>query len=107
MLNDYYVFDTTTRTWTTTELVGHRPTPRERFSLLLYKNFALILFGGMFWSEDSEVQKMYNSIYSLNLQKMTWLKLQPDKSLVIPPRYSHTANAYKDYMYVFGGITGF
>ena len=69
---DYHVFDTAKKEWKSPQMRGDQPTPKERFSLSLYKKNALILFGGMTRINEINYQ-MCNGIYSLNLQSMTWL----------------------------------
>lgn len=67
ILTDYYVFNTSTNSWHTSNPVGQKPSQRERFTISMYKNFAAILFGGYYCSQDLEAEVHYNSLYSLNL----------------------------------------
>jgi len=77
-LQDYHVFETNTVQWNTNEPCGQKPSPREKNSLVLFKNEALVLFGGYFWSEDTEAKYYYNDLYFLNLQSLFWLEIKTE-----------------------------
>ena len=103
-LTDYYSFNTLNNTWTSSEIDGDGPSPRERATLAQYIEDKLILFGGYYCSPDMEVEKYFNDLYVLNLSLMEWI--QPTVEGPAPQeRSAHTATFVKGKMYVFGGLT--
>ncbi|EAS02707.3 kelch motif protein (macronuclear) [Tetrahymena thermophila SB210] len=103
ILRDYYVYNTSTRSWDAADLRGIKPSKREKNTLSILGKKALILFGGYYCSEDFEAEFHYNDLYCLNLQNLTWTELRPE-SVLPEPRFSHSANIYKHRMFVFGGM---
>lgn len=69
---ELYVFNISTKVWTTTKLVGNAPLPRFGHSFCDLKNDNLLLVGGTSRS-DSEAQ---TQCYMLNLKGKTYLYYQ-------------------------------
>lgn len=67
ILRDYYVYNTSNKSWDSAEVKGVKPSKREKNSLSILGKKALILFGGYYCSEDFEAEFHYNDLYSLNL----------------------------------------
>lgn len=67
ILRDYFVYNTSTRSWDPAELRGVKPSKREHNSMTILGKKALILFGGYYCSEDFEAEFHYNDLYCLNL----------------------------------------
>ncbi|CAD8082811.1 unnamed protein product [Paramecium sonneborni] len=105
IFDDYYVYNTTSKTWIQSKPKGQLPSPREKASLTLLSNYqSLIYFGGYYCSHDLEVQKIYNDLYCLDLTTMMWTHYDLDEhALKPPPRSAHSATQIKDKLYVFGG----
>jgi N-acetylneuraminic acid mutarotase len=103
-LTDYYSFNTINNNWTSAEIDGDGPSPRERSTLVPYIEDKLVLFGGYYCSPDMEVEHYFNDVYVLNLSIMEWI--QPSVEGDLPhARSAHTSNFVKGKMYMFGGIT--
>lgn len=62
-------------------------------------NGELLLFGGEFF--DGEETVVYNELYRWNVERNEWRRI--DSLNTPPPRCSHQAVIFKEYLYVFGG----
>ena len=76
--------------------IKNYPEGREQFSISL-KNSDIIISGGI------STNMKYLSIYSLNLLKIEWEKI--NQNLQIDNRYGHTALTLNNKLYIFGGKT--
>lgn len=78
---------------------------RYEHTSCLYGN-CMIVFGGRAKTQALPFQKPIfvfdENIYSLNLESFYWDKLYVEGNLM--PLSGHSANVYKDCMYIFGGI---
>ena len=76
--------------------IKNYPEGREQFSICI-KNSDIIITGGI----SSNMK--YLSIYSLNLLKIEWEKI--NQNLQLDNRYGHTALSLNNKLYIFGGKT--
>lgn len=104
-LNDCFIYDTATNTWAEVKTdPKDEPTVRERATLAPYAGDKLILFGGYYCSSDMEVEKYFQDTYVLNLSLTKWV-IPIIEGEAPQARSAHTANFWKEKMYVFGGLT--
>jgi hypothetical protein len=96
--NDLHIFDTASFTWITTKTHGQAPSPRSGHSCVLYGTNMLFVFGG------GNDMKLFNDLFVLNIDSMTWAKIQPKGTLEPVKRIHHTANVLANKMILFGGI---
>ncbi|XP_034673563.1 kelch domain-containing protein 4 [Vitis riparia] len=77
------------------------PTPRSNCSLTMnpLKETELILYGGEFYNGNKTF--VYGDLYRHDIEKQEWKLISSPNSP--PPRSSHQAVAWKNYLYIFGG----
>ncbi|CAM9122639.1 unnamed protein product, partial [Phaeothamnion confervicola] len=75
------------------------PPPRANFSLTALPTGELALFGGEYY--DGQDAACYNELYRWHPERGDWRLVESPKSP--PPRCSHQAVCYRDFLYVFGG----
>jgi hypothetical protein len=63
----------------------------------------LVHFGGYAFGGDREKEQNFNDLTILNLATMDWKLLEIEGELP-GARSSHSANAYKSSLYIFGGL---
>ncbi|XP_026751898.1 kelch domain-containing protein 3 [Galleria mellonella] len=93
-------FDTKTLEWSTPPVSGMVPYAKDGHSACIIKN-KMYIFGGFEYSSDQYSQE----VHCLDLDTLKWTFIDTRGS---PPSYRdfHTAVAYGDRMYVFGGRGG-
>jgi hypothetical protein len=68
------------------------PTPRSEASSVLYKD-QMIIFGGISYdAKGVSSPEDYNDIWSYDLQKRKWRKIDPTTDLAPPARFSHSSS---------------
>eukprot|EP01114_Cavostelium_apophysatum_P014170 TRINITY_DN3605_c0_g1_i1.p1 TRINITY_DN3605_c0_g1~~TRINITY_DN3605_c0_g1_i1.p1 ORF type:complete len:710 (-),score=276.59 TRINITY_DN3605_c0_g1_i1:42-2171(-) len=84
-----------------TEEPSENPSPRAHSTFIVnpLKENEMILFGGEFYNGD--LTFVYNDLFRYNVEKNEWKKYSSPNTP--PPRCSHQAAIFKNYMYVFGG----
>lgn len=82
-----------------TIIACEQPSPRAHFTMTALPNGEMLLFGGEFF--DGEETVVYNELYRWNVEKNEWRRV--DSLNTPPPRCSHQAVIFKEYLYVFGG----
>ncbi|KAJ4906089.1 hypothetical protein Rs2_09747 [Raphanus sativus] len=77
------------------------PSPRSNCSLTInpLKETELILYGGEFY--NGQKTYVYGDLYRYDVDKQEWKLISSPNSP--PPRSSHQAVAWKNYLYIFGG----
>ncbi|KAL2932771.1 Kelch domain-containing protein 4 [Bienertia sinuspersici] len=77
------------------------PSPRSNCSLSInpLKETELILYGGEFYNGNKTY--VYGDLYRYDVEKQDWKLVSSPNSP--PPRSSHQAVAWKNYLYIFGG----
>ncbi|CAA0408861.1 unnamed protein product [Arabidopsis thaliana] len=77
------------------------PSPRSNCSLTInpLKETELILYGGEFY--NGQKTYVYGDLYRYDVEKQEWKLVSSPNSP--PPRSSHQAVAWKNYLYIFGG----
>ncbi|KAJ0229291.1 hypothetical protein HA466_0317680 [Hirschfeldia incana] len=77
------------------------PSPRSNCSLTInpLKETELILYGGEFY--NGQKTYVYGDLYRYDVDKLEWKLISSPNSP--PPRSSHQAVAWKNYLYIFGG----
>ncbi|CAH8279137.1 unnamed protein product [Arabidopsis lyrata] len=77
------------------------PSPRSNCSLTInpLKETELILYGGEFY--NGQKTYVYGDLYRYDVDKQEWKSISSPNSP--PPRSSHQAVAWKNYLYIFGG----
>ncbi|KMS97186.1 hypothetical protein BVRB_7g178490 [Beta vulgaris subsp. vulgaris] len=77
------------------------PSPRSNGSLNInpLKETELILYGGEFYNGNKTF--VYGDLYRFDVEKQDWKLVSSPNSP--PPRSSHQAIAWKNYLYIFGG----
>ncbi|CAJ1869514.1 unnamed protein product [Sphenostylis stenocarpa] len=95
-LNDLHILDLRTMSWTSPELKGELPVPRDSHSTLAIGN-RLIVYGG-----DSGDQ-YHGNVHVLDMATMTWSRLTIQGS---PPgvRAGHAAVNIGTKVYIIGGV---
>lgn len=76
-----------------------QPSRRINFTLTSLPNGDAILFGGEYF--DGEVNVCYNELYRWSVDTNTWKCIESPNTP--PPRCSHQAVLYRDFLYIFGG----
>ncbi|KAK9049465.1 hypothetical protein SSX86_031569 [Deinandra increscens subsp. villosa] len=78
-----------------------RPSPRSNCSLNInpLKETEMILYGGEFYNGTKTF--VYGDLYRYDVNKGDWKLVSSPNSP--PPRSSHQAVAWKNYLYIFGG----
>ncbi|KAM3568675.1 hypothetical protein VYU27_009209, partial [Nannochloropsis oceanica] len=79
-----------------------QPSPRTNFSLTTLPSGELLLFGGEYY--DGEDTTVYNGVFRWHLERGEWRKIESLNAP--PPRCSHQAVSFRDYLYIFGGEFG-
>ncbi|CAB3409044.1 unnamed protein product [Caenorhabditis bovis] len=104
-LNDLFVLDVSVAPnslqWDKPLTHGPGPSPRESHTAIVHETDSkrrLVIYGGM-----NGVR--LGDLWFLDLESMTWTKLENTQETGIPPspRSLHTAVAIRDKMYIFGG----
>ncbi|KAI4326758.1 hypothetical protein MLD38_032037 [Melastoma candidum] len=77
------------------------PSPRSNCSLSInpMKDTELILYGGEFYNGHKTF--VYGDLYRYDVEKQDWKLVSSPNSP--PPRSSHQAVVWKNYLYIFGG----
>ncbi|CAN1128737.1 Kelch domain-containing protein 4 [Linum perenne] len=77
------------------------PSPRSNCTLSInpLKETELILYGGEFYNGSKTF--VYGDLYRYDVEKQEWKLISSPNSP--PPRSSHQAIAWKNYLYIFGG----
>ncbi|KAL1213800.1 Dynein alpha chain, flagellar outer arm [Cardamine amara subsp. amara] len=77
------------------------PSPRSNCSFTInpLKETELILYGGEFY--NGQKTYVYGDLYRYDVDKQEWKLISSPNSP--PPRSSHQAVAWKNYLYIFGG----
>ena len=101
--NDYHVFNTTSSTWWKIDTHGCIPSLREKATLTKVTQDILVHFGGYAFGGDRGKEQNFNDLSILNLATMDWKNIEVEGELPAP-RSSHTANAYRSSLYIFGGV---
>ncbi|KAM3964148.1 kelch domain-containing protein 3 [Aphomia sociella] len=95
-----FCFDTKTLEWTAPPVTGMVPYAKDGHSACIIKN-KMYIFGGFEYSSNQYSQE----VHCLDLDTLKWTFIDTHGT---PPSYRdfHTAVAYGDRMYVFGGRGG-
>ena len=103
VLDDCLVYNTASDEWNQPDtLEGKGPSKREKSTSVLYKD-SVIVYGGYFCCPKTGQEVVYNDIYVLDTQSMTWKK--PSTGCKDDPaRFAHSAAIYGDEMLMFGGL---
>ncbi|KAF9550113.1 hypothetical protein EC957_001599 [Mortierella hygrophila] len=80
--------------------LGAVPPPRQDHCSVLTSSKKIIMYGGY----DSNSQKSYNDVWSLDLVTLTWHQIVTVN--LSRPRYAHTCNIVGANMVVYGGRNG-
>lgn len=75
------------------------PDNRDSCTMTYWKDKA-VLYGGI----GRQIQK---EVFSLNLRNFLWDRLEVKGELPLTGRYGHTANTYKNKLYILGGEKGY
>lgn len=86
-LNDVYILDTTTSTWSKPEVGGVMPPPRAGMTLTPIRN-RLYLFGG-----SGRGSKCFSDMHVLDRDEMAWLEVVPSDHTVEEGQSSSSPNA--------------
>ncbi|ETO24873.1 hypothetical protein RFI_12283 [Reticulomyxa filosa] len=81
-LDDFYKYDIKSRTWSQIIVKGKTPCARDRHTLTLINEEALVLFGG--YANDEK--EFLNDLWSFDIKSKTWT-LQPEQGAVPSPRF--------------------
>lgn len=97
-LNDMYVFDFSTATWTEIQPVGALPSTRS-CPAWAKDNTHVYIQGGY----DGVERK--SDFFALDLETYTWTEM-PCLGTPPSPRYFHSCCLYGNHMYLYGGYSG-
>jgi len=103
--SDMHCFDTETNSWSEINFslaTSQVPSKRTDHSLVLFNDY-LYLFGGK--GGKSGKEDLYNDLYKFNLLTKTWTEIKGERE-ELKVSVGHSANVYKDSMYIFGGWNG-
>lgn len=100
-LQDLYILDTITNTWSKPQVEGDGPAPREGHSAALIGHI-LFIFGGCGKTADESEEIYFNDLYMLDTVKLHWTKAIT-KGTPPAPRDSHTCSAWSNKLIVLGG----
>lgn len=100
VLDDLYMLDTTTMTWSRPQTTGDRPSARSGHTLTAIGS-KLYLFGGGVWNEDEGWVHKYNDIHVLDTETMHWSK--PATTGTVETSTFPISWAVGRYLFVFGG----
>ncbi|KAK7206530.1 kelch repeat protein TeaB [Myxozyma melibiosi] len=95
LLNDLYVYDLRSSSWTQPVTYGNPPYQRSRHAACLSECRTRLYFSG-----GSRHGSVLGDIFCLDLTTMTW---SDSRSFV--PRYDHTATVFCGKLWIFGGLT--
>ncbi|XP_056015554.1 tRNA wybutosine-synthesizing protein 4-like [Ostrea edulis] len=93
-LDDSYLLDTESFTWT--EIEDKSPGKRQSHTASVWRGYVIIA-GGM----DQELRPL-NSVYTFSIQTQQYTEIQMQGNLL--PRYSHTAHVISDHLILVGGV---
>jgi len=84
-----------------TEEIVPNPSARVHATFVLNpsKEGEVLIFGGEYF--NGEQTFVYNDLFRLNLEKREWKQISSPNTP--PPRCSHQACVFKNYLYLFGG----
>lgn len=94
-LNDLYVYDIRTETWSQPVTHGIRPRGRSRHAACLSESRSLLYISG-----GIRRHKVLSDIFCIDLDTMTWSSSRP-----FVPRYDHAATAFAEKVWIFGGLS--
>ncbi|KAK9257282.1 hypothetical protein V1507DRAFT_446736 [Lipomyces tetrasporus] len=94
-LNDLYVFDLRTLTWSSPTTYGRKPIGRSRHAACLSECGKRLYFCGGFRQHT-----VMSDIFCLDLETMTW-----SDSRHFVARYDHVATVHNEKVWIFGGLT--
>jgi N-acetylneuraminic acid mutarotase len=83
-LNDAFIFDTETETWSRLECSGDLPRPSCQSSAMLYRDNYILLYGGAYRSAAADGQKYgdyvhdMTDVYIFDLKLRTWVKAKAE-----------------------------
>eukprot|EP01122_Echinamoeba_exundans_P001567 TRINITY_DN11597_c0_g1_i1.p1 TRINITY_DN11597_c0_g1~~TRINITY_DN11597_c0_g1_i1.p1 ORF type:complete len:902 (-),score=157.14 TRINITY_DN11597_c0_g1_i1:580-3285(-) len=101
-MDDLNAFDFATCRWREVKAEsdsGTIPAPRRGHSMVSIAPDLLVVFGGRSNTNLADT-------HLFNLSSLTWHPLECGGKTLPPPRHFHSASAYKNNIYVFGGIAG-
>lgn len=98
IMNDCFILSIKTQTWKQIKNCEYFPAPRHSHSAVAW-NSKVIISGGL-GHEDQPL----NSVFILDLETESWMKLQLSDLL---PRYSHTSHIWKEKLILLGGVNTF
>jgi len=93
-MNELHRFNFKTHQWTLLKPKGECPKGRTRFTMNRYKN-KLYVVGG--WNKV----KYFREIWEYNIDTNTWTEIKSRWNM--PQLTQHSAEIYKDSLYIFGG----
>jgi hypothetical protein len=100
-LNDTWIYDTNTHTWSKPAISGSPPVPM-RYQSAIYDSTKnrVVIFGG------DTAYDLSNYVYYLDLNTMTWVQVNPS-GIPPAPRFGHCAvyDPTNQRMLIFGGNT--
>lgn len=99
-LNDTWILDVETLTFSEPHVTGTHPIGRSLHSATISNN-EMFIFGGFIYSK-THTWTSTNSLQCLNLSSMSWRSVT-GHSLKPPPRASHTAFEHLGRIYFYGG----
>ncbi|KAK9348384.1 hypothetical protein V1522DRAFT_398477 [Lipomyces starkeyi] len=94
-LNELYVFDVRTQTWSSPATYGRKPVGRSRHAACLSECGKRLYFCGGFRQHT-----VMSDIFCLDLETMTW-----SDSRQFVARYDHVATVQNEKVWIFGGLT--
>lgn len=100
VLDDLYMLDTETLTWSRPKTTGDRPCARSGHTLTTIGK-KLFLFGGGVWNEDHGWVHKFNDLHVLDTETMHWTK--PICSGNVDTSTFPIAYAVGRYLFIFGG----
>lgn len=100
-MNDLYVFDTDTTTWSEPKTKGKKPSPRSAHRLESIGG-KIYLFGGGSWTEGKDFDTHYWNIFVYDTARESWEELEvrgtPPNSSTFPGAFDHG-----QHIWVIGG----
>jgi N-acetylneuraminic acid mutarotase len=100
VLDDLYVLDTDSMTWTRPQTTGDKPSARSGHTLTAIGT-KLYLFGGGVWNEDEGWVHKHNDIHVLDTETMHWTR--PVTTGAAETSTFPIAWALGGYLFIFGG----
>uniref|UniRef100_A0A7S2R715 BTB domain-containing protein n=1 Tax=Mucochytrium quahogii TaxID=96639 RepID=A0A7S2R715_9STRA len=96
-LNDVHIFSWTLKSWSSVQLQGPVPLPRDSHAALVYRD-CMFVFGG---SSGTAM----NDFHYLDLETHVWSPVPTDGWFPCS-RFCHVAVEYDNSMYIYGGYDG-